>query len=168
MCCYAKVTSPSTEITHTSQMKSVMYVLPFTSPTITRTQSSSLWMGQCQRGNASLCVCACVTLATLANCHHQSEQRTLKYLHRDLQRLVWDTWQPFVISEKLRIDLLLFLFSRWIFIFNGNVRIYDGELKWWGRKSCWCLSKYHNCTHLCWLVEPLTWSVLTSSIKSRC
>lgn len=56
-------------------------------------------------------------------------------------------------SQKLGIDLLPVLFSCWICFFHGSVRIYDGELKWWGRKSCWYLSKY---SHLCLFVAGLS------------
>ncbi len=120
-------------------------------------------MGQCQRGNASVCVlcvctmCVCVTLATVAN-SHQSEQRALKHLHQDLRHLVWlfgDIWQPFRHLRNSESISSCF-FSLLPGFFCGYVRIYDGELKWWGRKSCWCLSKYYSRVHLL-CVDSLTW-----------
>lgn len=45
--------------------------------------------------------------------------------------------------RKLTWNSFCFFPTRWI-LFYGCVRTYDGELKWWGRKSCLFLSKYHT------------------------
>lgn len=45
--------------------------------------------------------------------------------------------------RKLTWNSFCFFPTCWI-LFCGCARTYDGELKWWGRKSCLFLSKYHT------------------------
>lgn len=51
-----------------------------------------------------------------------------------------------LLSQTLGISLLLPLFLAGFSC--RSVWSYDGELKWSGRKSYWCLSKYHTWVHL--------------------
>lgn len=84
-------------------------------------------------------------MSDLSNCGNQSQQWTLTHFHRTLRHLLWlwHIWQP-----TLQISLLLPLFLAGLSC--RSVWSYDGELKWSGRKSYWCLSKYHTWVHLDW------------------
>lgn len=92
------------------------------------------WMWQ--RGNASP-LYRWVTLATVAISHNSGQRNTRHQL--------WHVWQPFDISntEEKPPSCFYFLLS----FFWGSVWIYDGELKWSGRKNYWCLSKYDSSIH---------------------
>lgn len=94
-------------------------------------QPEWLW----QRGNASP-LYRWVTLATVAISHNSGRRNTRHQLW------LWHVWQPFDISdtEEQPPSCFYLLLS----FFWGSVRIYDGELKWSGRKNYWCLSKYDS------------------------
>lgn len=78
-------------------------------------------------------------MSDLSNCGNQSQQWTAKHPH---QLWLWHVWQPFDTSdtEEQPPSCFSFLLS----FFWGSVWIYDGELKWSGRKNYWCLSKYDS------------------------
>lgn len=95
------------------------------------------WMWQ--RGNASR-LCGWVTLATVAISHNSGRWHVS--IGPSGICFGFGTFGSRSLSQTLRISLLLPLFLAGLSC--GSVWSYDGVLKWSGRKSYWCLSKYHS------------------------
>lgn len=102
-------------------------------------QGEWMWQG----GNASR-LCGWVTLATVTISHNSGRWHTS--IGPSGICLGFGIFGSRLLS--LRISLLLTLFLAGLSC--GGVWSYDGELKWSGRKSYWCLSKYHTWVHLDW------------------
>lgn len=96
-----------------------------------------------QRGNASP-LYGWVTLATVAISHNSGRRNTsIRPLASALALARLAAFSAHLWNSETASYLLLLAG-----LFCGSVWIYDGELKWSGRKNYWCLSKYHSSVHL--------------------